>query len=211
MVAIIFESERLACQYIYWKKTDHFDVHQPTNTPIRKTHTFGARWFEVFNGTKRNKNIRARSLQLKLARFALVGVGLSLDPEGRKRVLMQPRIIRIEQPNKKIHFTGKSLLFFSTFSTISKKSNLEGVFEIFYSDPQLDQNLKPTRNLCEQLYIYILYIWVKCFNISLKWKKLKDPNYRPSVHPHDKGFWREKKASPRGCFWNLNFRYLDRS
>ena len=54
------------------------------------------------------------------------------------------------------HFTGKSLLFFSTFSTISKKSNLEGVFEFFYSNHQLDQNLKPTRNLCGQLlYIYL--------------------------------------------------------
>ena len=27
------------------------------------------------------------------------------------------------------HFTGKSSVFFSTFSTISEKSNLEGVFE----------------------------------------------------------------------------------
>ena len=33
---------------------------------------------------------------------ALVGVGLSLDPEGRKkRVLMRPKIIRIEQHNEK--------------------------------------------------------------------------------------------------------------
>ena len=54
------------------------------------------------------------------------------------------------------HFTGKSLFIFSTFSTISKKSNLEGVFEFFYSNPQLDQNLKPTRNLCGQfLYLYL--------------------------------------------------------
>ena len=59
------------------------------------------------------------------------------------------------------HFTGKSLLFFSTFSTISKKSNLEGVFEFFYSNHQLDQNLKPTRNLFGQLlYIYLcIYVF----------------------------------------------------
>ena len=48
------------------------------------------------------------------------------------------------------------LCIFFDFCTISKKSNLEGVFEFFYSNPQLDQNLKPTRNLCGQLlYIYI--------------------------------------------------------
>ena len=59
------------------------------------------------------------------------------------------------------HFTGKSLFIFSTFSTISKKSNLEGVFEFFYSNHQLDQNLKPTRNLCGQLlYIYLcIYVF----------------------------------------------------
>merc|ERR1712030_177744 len=60
-----------------------------------------------------------------------------------------------------VQFTGKSLFFFSTFSTISKKSNLEGVFEFFYSNHQLDQNLKPTRNLCGQLlYIYLcIYVF----------------------------------------------------
>ena len=64
-----------------------------------------------------------------------------------------------------VHFTGKSFVFFSTFSTISKKSNLEGVFEFFYLDPQLDQTLKPTRNLCGQLlYIYVYMCLV--FNIS---------------------------------------------
>ena len=55
-----------------------------------------------------------------------------------------------------VHFTGKSYLFFSTLSTISKKSDLDGVFEFLYSDPQLDQNLKPKRNLCGQLlYVYL--------------------------------------------------------
>ena len=49
------------------------------------------------------------------------------------------------------HFTGKSFVFFSTFSMISKKSNLEGVFDFFYSDPQLNPNFKPTRNLSGQL------------------------------------------------------------
>ena len=54
------------------------------------------------------------------------------------------------------HFPGKSFVFFLTFRSISKKSNLEGVFQFFYSDPQLDQNIKPTRNLCGQLlYIYL--------------------------------------------------------
>merc|ERR1712198_88501 len=65
------------------------------------------------------------------------------------------------------HFTGKSLLFFSTFSTISKKSNLEGVFEFFYSNHQLDQNLKPTRNLCGQLLYIFMYVYMcLVFNIS---------------------------------------------
>ena len=37
-----------------------------------------------------------------------------------------------------------------------KKIQPRGCFEFFYSDPQLDQNLKPTRNLCGQLlYIYL--------------------------------------------------------
>ena len=59
------------------------------------------------------------------------------------------------------YFTGKSFVFFSTFSMISKKSNLEGVFEFFYSDPQLDPNFKPTRNLSGQLlYIYLcIYVF----------------------------------------------------
>ena len=44
----------------------------------------------------------------------------------------------------------------STFNMISKKSYLEGGFEFLYPDPQLDQNFKPTRNLCGQLLtIYI--------------------------------------------------------
>ena len=78
--------------------------------------------------------------------------------------LIEPRnkIIR-ELPLNLIwfHFTWEPSVFFSTFSTISKKSNLEGVFEFFYSNPQLDQNLKPTRNLCGQLlYIYLcIYVF----------------------------------------------------
>ena len=70
--------------------------------------------------------------------------------------------VEIDRSSKKItrefplniiwfHFTGKSFVFFSTFSTISKKSNLEGVFEFVYSNPQLDQNLKPTRYLSGKL------------------------------------------------------------
>ena len=47
----------------------------------------------------------------------------------------------------------------STFSTISKKSNLEGVFDFLHPDPQLDQNLKPTRNLCGQLLFIYLSIY----------------------------------------------------
>ena len=35
---------------------------------------------------------------------------------------------------------------------------LEGVFDFFNSDPQLDQNLKPTRNLCGQLLYIFMYI-----------------------------------------------------
>ena len=60
-------------------------------------------------------------------------------------------------------FYREIICIFFDFSTISKKSNLEGIFEFFYSDPQIDQNLKPPRNLCGQL-LY-LYIWL-VFNIS---------------------------------------------
>ena len=63
-----------------------------------------------------------------------------------------------------VHFTGKSLVFFLTFSTISKKSNLEGVFEFFDSDPQLVQIFKPTGNL-PRLF---LYIWVKSKPLTQK-------------------------------------------
>ena len=42
-----------------------------------------------------------------------------------------------------------------------KRSILDRVFEFFYSNHQLDQNLKPTRNLCGQLlYIYLcIYVF----------------------------------------------------
>ena len=38
---------------------------------------------------------------------------------------------------------------------------LEGDFDFLYPDSQLDQNLKPTRNLCGQLlYIYLcIYVF----------------------------------------------------
>ena len=53
------------------------------------------------------------------------------------------------------YFTGKSFVFFSTFRSILKKSNLEGVFEFLQPDPQLEQNLQPTRNFSGHLfYIY---------------------------------------------------------
>ena len=59
-----------------------------------------------------------------------------------------------------IFFVKRSLtigeILRSTFSTISKKSNQEGVFRFLHPDPQLDQNLKPTRSLCGQLlFIYL--------------------------------------------------------
>ena len=88
------------------------------------------------------------------------------------------------------YFTGKSFVFFSTFSSILKKSNLEGVFEFFYSDPQLDQNLKPTRNLCGQLlYIYLCIYMFKLYTILFsrdsKTKKVRHP------HPHQHQNWWE--------------------
>ena len=80
---------------------------------------------------------------------------------------------------------GNPLYFFSTFSTISKKSNLEGVFEFFYTDPQLDQNLKPTRNLCGQLLYTYLSIYVYRLYYILKRKNIKDTfNVRPTRPTH---------------------------
>ena len=52
-----------------------------------------------------------------------------------------------------VHFTEKSFVFFLAFSTISKKSNLKGVFEFLYPDPQLDQNLKPTKICANKFFI----------------------------------------------------------
>ena len=42
-----------------------------------------------------------------------------------------------------IYFTGKSFVFFSTFRSILKKSNLEGVFEFFIWTPNLTKILNP--------------------------------------------------------------------
>ena len=73
-------------------------------------------------------------------------------------------------------FWREILFFFLNFNTIYKKSNLEGVFEFLYPDRQLDQNLKPTRNLCGQLlYIYI-YIYLSILGIVLHYFKMKKMN-----------------------------------
>ena len=65
------------------------------------------------------------------------------------------------------NFTGKSFYFFSTFRLILKKSYQEGVFDFFYPDPQIDQNLKPTRNLCRQLSYISIWVYMDIvFNIS---------------------------------------------
>ena len=42
------------------------------------------------------------------------------------------------------------MYFFRLLVRFQKKSILEGVFDFFYSDSQLDQNFKPTGNLCGQ-------------------------------------------------------------
>ena len=84
------------------------------------------------------------------------------------------------------YFTGKSFVFFSTFRSILKKSNLEGVFEFFYSDPQLDQNLKPTRNLCRQLlYIYLCIYMFKLYTILFsRDSKTKKSATHIHIHTH---------------------------
>merc|ERR1711989_32565 len=71
------------------------------------------------------------------------------------------------QKNSLKNFTGKSFYFLSTFRLILKKSYQEGVFDFFYPDPQLDQNIKPTRNLSGHfLYTYIYVYMSLVFNIS---------------------------------------------
>ena len=49
-----------------------------------------------------------------------------------------------------------------------KKNTLEVVFEFFHTNPQLDHNIKPTRNLSGiYIYIYILVLYMGiAFNIS---------------------------------------------
>ena len=55
-----------------------------------------------------------------------------------------------------VKFKGDFFYKYVTLRLILKKSYQEGVFEFWHPDPQLDQNLKPTRNLSEHfLYIYM--------------------------------------------------------
>ena len=75
--------------------------------------------------------------------------------------ILQGNPLDFLQKNSLKNFTGKSFYFFSTFRLILKKSYQEGVFDFFYPDPQLDQNIKPTRNLSGHIYIYIgIYIYI---------------------------------------------------
>ena len=48
---------------------------------------------------------------------------------------------------------------------ISKKSNIEGVFEFFYSDRQLDQNLNPQEICADNFYVDIYVYMGLAFNI----------------------------------------------
>ena len=44
---------------------------------------------------------------------------------------------------------------------ILEKSTLAGVFEFLLTDPHLDQNKKPIRNVFQQFYIHLsIPIWV---------------------------------------------------
>ena len=81
----------------------------------------------------------------------------------------------------------------STFSTIFKKSHLEGVFEFLHPDPQLDQHFKPARNLCGQLLTRYIYKYIYTWSI-----------YPQSIKKIEGHFWYDlKKIYPRGCFWNF--------
>ena len=77
----------------------------------------------------------------------------------------------ITQKTQKLCFSAKGLssrqlILRSSFSMIKKKSTLEYVFEFFYSDPQLDQNLKPQEICAENFYIHIYVYLCLMFNIS---------------------------------------------
>ena len=66
-----------------------------------------------------------------------------------------------------VKLTGDFFYKYVTFRLILKKSYQEGVFEFLYPDPQLDQNLKPTRNFSGHfIYIYICVYICIVFNIS---------------------------------------------
>ena len=55
---------------------------------------------------------------------------------------------------------GNPLYFYRLLVRFQKKSNIGGVFKFLHPDPQLDQNLKPTRNLCGQLlYVYMCLVF----------------------------------------------------
>ena len=78
------------------------------------------------------------------------------------------------------------------------------MFLIFYPNPQLDQNFKPTRNLSGHfLYTFIyIYIWVWLF-IYLNMKKYKGPFWwiAPPL-PSNKIFWSKEKSRNLGL-WKL--------
>ena len=78
---------------------------------------------------------------------------------------MREILLKLNRPKKSKmeNFSQKGLsichvISRSTLSMIFKKSYLEGVFEFLHPDPQLDQNLKPTRNLYGQLLTIYKYI-----------------------------------------------------
>ena len=62
-----------------------------------------------------------------------------------------------------VKFTGDFLYKYVTFRLIFKKSYQEGVFDIFYPDPQLVQIFKPTRNLAGHFF----YIYISIYEYSV--------------------------------------------
>ena len=63
----------------------------------------------------------------------------------------------------------------STFRLISKNSILYSVFEFVHSDPQLDQDLKPTKKLkfVGTIFLYIFKYLYVYFLIYLEMQKIK--------------------------------------